>query len=146
MSRQMERTLWPTVYDQFLDEMEAAPDDFTIRSIFADWCEDNGKEELAECLRWMVENGKRPRIMTRPIVEWVWYDEESYVDIDVESDLPSNIFKRLGGFLGNEDSRTGVSGDPFGSKRYKTFRAAEEAFYKAWHAESTLTAKSKGEI
>ena len=40
-----------TIYGQFVKALETDPKDSTLRSVFADWCEENGKLELASELR-----------------------------------------------------------------------------------------------
>src|SRR5262249_10285836 len=71
-----------SVRDQLLDDLCAAvskekSDDpaavaeaWKLRNLLADWFEDNNHHEEAACLRWMLENKKRPYHGSSPSASW----------------------------------------------------------------------------
>ena len=46
--------------DAFFEDLARNPDDWQLRAVMADWCEDNGQGDRAVCLRWMIAHNKRP--------------------------------------------------------------------------------------
>jgi len=110
-----------TVYDKFLEDLAANPSDTHTRGVMADWAEDNDRPLLAECLRWMVKNDKRP--YSGSSGGGTWFNKETIADGlgDPESDLPAEIYSKLEG--GNEVAN---------HKSFPNLRAAEEAMHAAW--------------
>jgi hypothetical protein len=116
-------------FDVFVDDLVEKGDDWDQRSIFADWAADNGRIPLSECLRWMVENKKRP-YRGKETNKGVWFNEGAISEGlgDSESDIPSAIYKHLP--VGEE-----VTGDEVANhKGYKQARFAETSFFIAWEA------------
>src|SRR5262245_29155310 len=99
--------------DIFFEDLETKPDDWAVRSVFADWCEDNGQPELAECLRWMVRMRKRPYHGQDRWFTWFNADKISKGMGDQESDVPEPVYLKLEG--GKE------------SANHKTFGSLREA-------------------
>jgi uncharacterized protein (TIGR02996 family) len=50
----------PTDRDAFEAALDADPDDWSLRLVYADWLDENGDADLARCQRWMAANRKRP--------------------------------------------------------------------------------------
>src|SRR5947209_4312189 len=73
------------------------PDDWALRSVFADWCEDNGQPGVAACLHWMVKHHKRPHSSSDQSFTWFNADEIGPDLGDPESDIPGAIYARLQG-------------------------------------------------
>lgn len=63
----------------FADELDKEPDNWELRSIYADWLEESGEYQLSELQRYMVANKKRPTFMVRNSVSthpdrlWQWW-------------------------------------------------------------------------
>ncbi len=110
--------------DQFLSDLEKAPECWQTRGVFADWAEDNGLMDLAACLRWMVKNQKRPYKKN------VWFNADTIANDlgDPMSDVPGAIYKLLSGAKEIANHKT-----------YPTAKEAEENFQVAW-----LAAKEAG--
>jgi len=109
--------------EPYYQDLARAPEDWALRSVFADWCEDNGQPDLAECLRWMVENHKRPHCGSDQSFTWFNADALKAKENlgDPESDIPERVYQLLQG--GREAAR---------HKTYESLREAEEAFHAAW--------------
>jgi uncharacterized protein (TIGR02996 family) len=125
----------------YYQDLARSPEDWALRSVFADWCDDNGKPEVAEALRWMVKNHKRPHSSSTESFTWFNADTIGKGLGDPESDIPGAYYKLLQG--GQESAN---------HKSYPSLRAAEEAFHAAWtaaapkgtmNAATRSTAKSK---
>ena len=62
--------------NEFLQVLEANPEDWTARAIYGDWLEEQGKQKEAFCQRWMRSIKKRrPRHYTvnkREVWAWDW--------------------------------------------------------------------------
>jgi uncharacterized protein (TIGR02996 family) len=109
-----------SMVDQFLDDLSRNPDDWRLRGVFADWCEDNNELDRADCLRWMVRHKKRPH--PGAYGRATWYDADTItVELDPESNIPGAIFELLEG--GRAVAR---------HQSFPAVRDAEEAFYAAW--------------
>ena len=93
--------------------------DWLPRLAAADWYEENGRPDMAACLRWQVAHKKRPLGNS----EWSWYNA-AYVctGTDPESDLPDEVFRAL----------PGVEHDRWNYRKdYATLRQADEALCAA---------------
>jgi hypothetical protein len=110
-----------SILDQLLKDLSGAPDDWSLRGVIADWAEDNNRPQLAECLRWMIRQHKRPYHGSSG--GGTWFNEDTIAEGlgDPESDIPGEVFTRLEG--GNEVAN---------HKTFPTLRAAEESFQEAW--------------
>ena len=120
-----------TAGDQLFDELVQNPNDWKLRSILADWCEDNQRPDDALCLRWMITNKKRPYhggVDTDAKATWFNANKISQGLGDTESDLPEPLFVHLsvGKVVANHIS-------------YDSVRAAEEAILAAWKKALELT-------
>jgi uncharacterized protein (TIGR02996 family) len=107
--------------DQLLDDLAAAPEDWKLRGVVADWCEDNGRAEDAACLRWMVRHHKRPYHGSTKVATWFNADTIRSGLGDHESDIPGALYQQLEG--GKEVAS---------HKCFGTVRAAEESMLAAW--------------
>jgi hypothetical protein len=110
--------------EAFFADLERDPQDWPLRGVLADWYEDNGRPELAECLRWMIRKRKRPHHRVKGT--YVWFNADANQDLsgdDPESDLPGAVYKRVAGGL-----------EQGGHKSFPSLRAAEESFQAAWLA------------
>ena len=110
-----------SILDQLLKDLSGSPDDWSLRGVIADWAEDNNRPQLAECLRWMIRQNKRPYHGSSG--GGTWFNEDTIAEGlgDPESDIPAEVFTRLEG--GNEVAN---------HKTFATLRAAEESFQEAW--------------
>lgn len=110
-----------TLRDQFLTELTETPDDWTLRCIFADWCDDNNQPEVAACLKWMIDRRKRPYRGSHGRATWFNADTITSGLGDPESDIPGAIYDQLRGgqIVANHQA-------------FASLREAEEAFYDAW--------------
>jgi uncharacterized protein (TIGR02996 family) len=111
-----------SIRDQLLQDIADHPDDWSLRAIAADWAEDHGETNLAECLRWMIRHRKRPYRSARNLACWFDADRIDPGLGDPESDIPGQLFELL----------------PFGEQQanhriFINVRQAEEALYRAWH-------------
>jgi hypothetical protein len=110
-------------YDDWVAAMAEAPDDFDLRRVAADWCEENGRDADAARLRWMATHRKRPRFL-RASTECQWYDKAAQVckpPIDPQSDLPTGLYELL---------RAGEKRWSF--RHYDRFSTAEADIAQAW--------------
>jgi uncharacterized protein (TIGR02996 family) len=112
-----------SMLEQFLSDLEQSPDDWTLRGVFADWCEDNQQVALAACLRWMAQHHKRPHRSSIGRATWFNADKITTGLGDPESDVPGMVFERL------EGGHTVAN-----YREYPSHRAAEQAFHAAWLA------------
>jgi len=110
-----------SMLNQFLKDLGQAPDDWKLRSIVADWCEDNQETQRAECLRWMIKHKKRPYPSSAGKATWFNADKISPGLGDPESDIPEGLFKHLDG--GNQAAN---------HRTYGNFPESEEAIQQAW--------------
>jgi hypothetical protein len=109
--------------DAFYDELADNPDDWAVRGLLADWCEDNNLAQWAECLRWMIRHRKRPHRSSGSL-GFTWFNADKLPDMvteDPESNIPGKVWDLLD--HGQQAAR---------HKAYPTLRAAEEDFYAAW--------------
>lgn len=100
--------------------LDAAPDDWSTRLIFADFLDEAGRRAEAACQRWMAVNEKRALFSDD---EALWYDDKIYGlgSYDPLSDLPTYLFEEL----------TGIELVPIGKARYPSRRDAEAALCAA---------------
>jgi uncharacterized protein (TIGR02996 family) len=110
-----------SIHQQLLADVAAAPEDWKLREVLADWYEDNSQPHCAECLRWMVRHKKRPYVGSQARATWFNADTISTGLGDPESDVPGPVYDRLEG--GKQVAN---------HKTFKSTRDAEEAFHQAW--------------
>src|SRR5262249_35900394 len=110
-----------SVRDQLLDDLCRKPEDWKLRNVLADWYEDNNHPEEAACLRWMLENKKRPYHGSSPSASWFNADTVSPGLGDPESDVPGALFELLEGGKQTANHKT-----------FADLKSAEEAFVAAW--------------
>lgn len=117
-----------SVYLQLLKDIEDCPEDWGCRLIladWADWADYIDKRSMAECLRWMVRNHKRPyHSEPSPAAEtWTWFNADTIAEglSDPLSDIPGELYRVLEG--GKEIAH---------HKVFATSLEAEEAIYAAW--------------
>lgn len=69
------------------------PEDWDARRVLADWCEEQGDLERADCLRWMADEKKRALGGHR----YWWYNADEWVIVnsDPESNLPKRLFREM---------------------------------------------------
>jgi uncharacterized protein (TIGR02996 family) len=115
--------------DQLLDALCSEPNDWKLRGVLGDWYEDNNCPDEAACLRWMVEQHKRPYHGASRNATWFNADKVRKGLGDPESDLPDALFRLLEG--GKEIAN---------HKRFPSARAAEEALLAAWRKARTQQA------
>lgn len=111
-----------SIRDQMLDDLAKVPEDWKLRGMIADWCEDNDRPDEAAALRWMVKHQKRPYHGTTSRSA-TWFNAETIGPGlgDPESDLPEPVFAQLEG------------GKPVANHMtYPGLREAEEAFLAAY--------------
>ena len=106
---------------QFLEGLATTPEDWALRAVFADWCEENDRPAVAACLLWMARRHKRPYQGTAGRATWFNADTISTGLGDPQSDIPGAVFGRL------EGGKTVAN-----HTMYPSLGAAEEAFYHAW--------------
>jgi hypothetical protein len=104
------------------------PNDWPTRSVLADCHEEAGRQQAAECVRWMVLARKRPYRAQAGTYHW-FNAAEVTTGTDPESDLPAALYSALRG-------REGYKGL---FRDYPTLREADEDLYAAWDA-----ARSRG--
>jgi hypothetical protein len=71
----------------FLEDLGQDPANWAVRSVMADWCEDNGLPAWAACLRWMTRQHKRPYSGSSGMFTWFNADTIDPNLGDPESDL-----------------------------------------------------------
>jgi len=80
---------------QFLQGLMDTPDDWALRTVFADWCLDNDRPGVAACLLWMVRQRKRPYRGWAGRGTWFNADTIKEGLGDPESDIPGVVFGML---------------------------------------------------
>lgn len=90
-------TTTTTDYEAMRAALDVDPEDWDLRLVLADLCEDMGRTDEAACLRWQVREKKR----AHPFVDtWRVYNEAELTDyestVDPPSDLPDSLFKQIG--------------------------------------------------
>ncbi len=104
------------------------PADWALRSVIADWLEDNGDVLGAECVRWQVQNRKRPDRSSfyEPEGKWAWWalfpPRPWDTDRPCGRDVPEPLWNKLPPKT-NEFS---------GARAYATQADAEHALRVAW--------------
>lgn len=88
-----------TTSTDFESQLDYNPSDWTLRSIYADWLEEQGNPR-AESMRWMVANEKCPRksgtaVHVVAYESWDWWRQEQAHSIKPSSKLPDQIFDSL---------------------------------------------------
>jgi uncharacterized protein (TIGR02996 family) len=114
--------------ESFLEGLAQTPDDWDLRRVVADWCEENGQSGRADCLRWMSRQKKRPYQGSSGSASWFNAETIDPGLGDPESDIPGAVYGVLEG--GTESAN---------HKTFPSLRAAEEAFHAAFQA-----ARAKG--
>ncbi len=80
--------------EHFEAMLDADPEDWTCRAIYADFLEEQGEVVAAQCQRWMVERKRRPHTSSMTTMGWTWYYEKREGH-DAPSDLTKNIAAAL---------------------------------------------------
>jgi hypothetical protein len=111
------------IYAKLLEDMVKDMDNWKLRSIIADWFEDQGRMLEAECYRWTVLNRKRPYNSADSGTNYTWFNKDAIVDNlgDPESDIPESLYKHMVG--GKELAN---------HKSYSSIAEAEQAFIDAY--------------
>ena len=110
-----------SMHEPFLADLLQTPEDWTLRRVYADWCEDNDLLECAACLRWMASARKRPQRGSTGTGTWFDAQGVSAGLGDESSDLPRELFRRLKG------------GNKVGHHRtFASLPEAERAVQAAW--------------
>ncbi len=110
-----------TTPDDLYEGLIRSPDDWHLRSVLADWYEDAGQQDVADCLRWMAQHRKRPFPSTEGSYHWFDAARDRTV-MDPESTIPEPLYRRL----------RGKERDNKGFRDYGDLRSADEDFYRAW--------------
>lgn len=101
----------------------ADPEDWDGYRVYADWLEENGRDDEARALRWMAAEHKRP--YDRVEGKWIWYRKISEWDTTHDR-LPPEIYKRLR--LGREHTH---EAGRYSRTEYQSRRDAIEDFISA---------------
>lgn len=107
--------------------LEESPADPVCLSALADWSEERGDSEAADCLRWAVRNGLRPgRVRGEsPYGNFFWErKEQTPILNDPLAQLPEQLWLAVG----DNEERHAVGS----FKSYRTARAAYLALLTAW--------------
>ena len=110
-----------TTLDTLYEGLTQTPDDWQLRNVLADWYEEAGQQDVADCLRWMVQTHKRPYRSTSGAYHW-FHAERVTTASDPESDLPESVYRNMSGPEGLERV----------FRNYDSLKAADEDFYGAW--------------
>ncbi len=112
------------MFDKFVEDMNEDSDNWKLRSVIADWFEDNNQLAKAECFRWSVLNNKRPcrNGGSKPAATYAWFNKDTISAgmTDPESDIPGKLYDCLPGK------------STANHKSYDTLREAEEALIEAY--------------
>lgn len=115
--------------------LDEDPNDWSLRAIYADWLEEQGRDGEAAGQRWMIQHKKRPfrpqysGVMTTNGARWWWYNlanrrpHSDGLYEDPWSDLPEDLFRKL--IKGPPDSESYLS------QTYRLRQRAEKALFKA---------------
>jgi hypothetical protein len=123
--------------DQLLDDMKVEHENWNLRSILADWYEDNKNFDAADAVRWAMLRQKRPYSSKEvfedlylpkgepnpnPTSTGAWFNADTVGEGlgDSASDLPGAVYERLTG--------SNIANHHY----YPTVKEAEEDFVKAW--------------
>jgi uncharacterized protein (TIGR02996 family) len=114
----------PEAFEAALDRR---PSDWELRSVIADWFEENSDAVAANCMRWQVREHKRPERnrFYEPEGKWGWwvlFPDPWTTEVPMERELPEPLWKKLPPKI---DSFTGF-------RVYPTRAAAEYALRVAW--------------
>jgi uncharacterized protein (TIGR02996 family) len=124
----------------FYDALDQTPEEDRVTLLaLADWYEEQGEPEAAECLRWTVRQGLSPFCYQRDgggvtVSSDAWHDGWFWWSVDEPSQtsdwghdpacrLPRALWQKL---------RHTFNYDPAVFKEYRTRRAAYEALLEAW--------------
>lgn len=110
--------------ERLFEQVCATPEDWDLRRVLADIFEDEGRQDEADCLRWMAENRKRARYVGGK--EFIWYEDRPEPGrIDPNSDAPMPILSAMA--IGNTHI-----GDVAWKREYLSRRDSELAVLAAW--------------
>jgi hypothetical protein len=110
-----------TTLDTLYEGLTRTPEDWQLRTVLADWYEDVGQQDVADCLRWMAMHRKRPYRSGSGTYHW-FNVERVTTAADPESDIPEAVYRRLRGREGLE----------LVFRDYDNLKSADEDFYSAW--------------
>jgi uncharacterized protein (TIGR02996 family) len=103
------------------EQLRRDPDDWDTRAVLADWYEEAGQQDIANCLRWSIQHRKRP---LRSGSRFYWFNAATVMTAtDPASNIPAPLYRALHG--GKESCR-----DVF--RDYDTLQAAYTDIYLAW--------------
>lgn len=80
-----------TDHTEFESHLDAHPDDWEYRLVYADWLEEQG-DPFCETQRWQVANKRRPLLFLDG--EWTWAAGKS-INSDAPSFLPSSLLRLM---------------------------------------------------
>lgn len=114
-------------FTSMLEELTASEksvDSQDLRRVMADYSEDHEAYSLAECLRWMAENKKRPYVGKEA---HCWFNQGKITEGlgDTESDVETSLFDLIE--VGQNGSKQVAN-----HKVFSTIKECEVALYKAW--------------
>ncbi len=111
-----------TTLDALYEGLTRSPNDWELRAVLADWFEENGRQDVADCLHWMVRHHKRPYHSDRGTYHWFNIERVTTAS-DPESDIPEPVYRKL----------TGKEGQEMVFRDYDDLRSADEDFYAGWN-------------
>jgi hypothetical protein len=115
------------IREGLLAALDRALDDPVAPAALADWFEERGDATAAECLRWLVRNGRRPGCYEEQTLygKFVWIRlEASPILNQPEAQLPERLWEAL---TGNDEPYQVLS-----FKSYQSIRRAFLALIEAW--------------
>jgi hypothetical protein len=116
-------------------ELESNPRDALTLSALADWYEEHGEADKADCLRWTARRNKRPHRYDPRAMKvthtawhkgWYWWARTGdgyHWGHPVSCRLPATVWRPL---------RHGFKYNPRVFKEYHTLRQAYEALFAVW--------------
>jgi hypothetical protein len=110
-----------TTLDTLYEGLARSADDWELRAVLADWFEEAGRQDVADCLRWMVKHRKRPYRSTSGAYHWFNVERVTTAS-DPASDIPAVVYRLMRGEEGLE----------MVFRDYDTLKLADEDFYAAW--------------
>jgi uncharacterized protein (TIGR02996 family) len=116
------------IQEGLLAALDAAPDDRVAQSALADWYEEHGEGGAAECLRWVVRNGRRPGYNEAQTTfgKYFWEREGTR---PILNDPPAQLPDELWQAVGDNDEPHGV----VSFKSYQRPRDAYAALLAGWN-------------
>lgn len=110
---------------QWLDLICESPQDWHLRLVAADWYEEHGDQDRADCLRWMARYRKCAVGSNDNEPSFAWYDQARHSWPGWSSELPALLWQAIAA-----ESHIPLIG--WHRKCFPDRRATEEALYQAW--------------